>query len=127
VTTPAKESRRVFKTAWFTKAARKAHISDEELCAAIRRVMLGQGDDLGGSVFKERLKKNQYRSIILARAGHYWVYEYLFAKQNRANIADDELADFRKMVKAYSTLTAHQVNQLIQENDWMEICHGNQT
>ena len=125
--TPAKESRRVFKTAWFTKAARKAHISDEELCAAIRRVMPGQGDDLGGSVFKERLKKNQYRSIILARAGHYWVYEYLFAKQNRANIADDELADFRKMVKAYSTLTAHQVNQLIQENDWMEICHGNQT
>ena len=89
--------------------------------------MLGQGDDLGGSVFKERLKKNQYRSIILARAGHYWVYEYLFAKQNRANIADDELADFRKMVKAYSTLTAHQVNQLNQENDWMEICHGNQT
>jgi len=114
-----KKSDRVFKTAWFTKAARKAHILDDELCAAIGRVMLGQGDDLGGGVFKERLRKNQYRSIILARAGHYWVYEYLFAKQDRANIADDELAGFRRLVKAYAALTTHQVNQLIQENDWM--------
>ena len=68
--------------------------------AVIQRVMLGQGDDLGGGVFKERLRKNQYRSIVLARTDHYWVYEYLFAKQNRANIADDELADFRRLVKA---------------------------
>ena len=123
----AKKSGRVFRTTWFTKAARKAHISDEDLCSAIRRVMRGQGDDLGGGVFKERLRKNQYRSIILARAGHYWVCEYLFAKQNRANIAEDELADFRRLVKAYAKLTTSQVNQLIQENDWMEICHGNQT
>jgi hypothetical protein len=28
--------------------------------AVIQRVMLGQGDDLGGGVFKERLRKNQY-------------------------------------------------------------------
>jgi hypothetical protein len=123
----AKKSERVFKTAWFTKAADKAHMSDEELCAAIRRVMLGQGDDLGGGVFQARLRKNQYRSIILERARHYWVYEYLFAKQDRANVAAGELADFRRLVKAYAVLTTHQVNQLIQQNDWMEICHGNQT
>jgi hypothetical protein len=89
--------------------------------------VLGRVDDLGGGVFKKRLRKNQYRSIILARAGHYWVYEYLFAKQERANIEDDELADFRKLVKAYAVLTAHQVNQLIREGDWKEICDGNQT
>ena len=123
----AENPERVFKTAWFTKAARKAHISDEDLCAAIRRVMLGQGDDLGGGVFKARLSRNQYRSIILARASHYWFYEYLFAKQDRANIAEDELADFRRLVKAYAALTTHQVNRLIGENDWKEICHGNQT
>ena len=77
----AEESERVFKTAWFAKAARKAHIPDEELCSALRQVMSGQADDLGGGVFKKRLRKNQYRSIILARAGHYWVYEYLFASK----------------------------------------------
>jgi hypothetical protein len=55
----AGKSVRVFKTAWFAKAARKAHISDEELCSAIQQVTLGQADDLGGGVFKKRLRKNQ--------------------------------------------------------------------
>ena len=123
----AGKSDQVFKTAWFAKAARKAHIPDEELCSAIRQVMLGQADNLGGGVFKKRLRKNQYRSIILARADRYWVYEYLFAKQDRANIEDDELAGFRRLAKAYTGLTAQQVNQLIREHDWMEICNGDQT
>ncbi|HEY2470943.1 MAG TPA: type II toxin-antitoxin system RelE/ParE family toxin [Terracidiphilus sp.] len=118
---------RTFKTAWFAKAARKAHIPDEELCSAIRQVMLGQAEELGGGVFKKRLMKNQYRSVIIARVGQFWVYEYLFAKQDRANIDDDELADFRKLVKAYAGLTTHQVNQLLRDQDWMEICNGNQT
>jgi hypothetical protein len=122
----AEKLERVFKTAWFAKTARKAHIADEELCSAIRQVMQGQADDLGGGVFKKRLRKNQYRSILMARAGHFWVYEYLFAKQDRANIEDDELADFRRLVKAYAALTAQQVNQLVRENHWMEICNGNQ-
>ena len=52
---------------------------------------------------------------------------YIFAKQERGNIEDDELADFRKLVKAYAGLTIHQVNQLIREGDWKEICDGNQT
>lgn len=59
VTSEGKESERAFTTAWFTKAARKAHISDEELCAAIQRVRAGQADDLGGGVSKARLWKNQ--------------------------------------------------------------------
>jgi hypothetical protein len=77
-----------------------------------------------GGVFKKRLKKNQYRSIILTRAGHYWIYEYLFAKQDSVNIEDHELTGFRKIAKAYGALTAQQVKQLIQDNDWMEICNG---
>jgi hypothetical protein len=60
---------RVFKTARFSKAARKTLIGDNELCAAIRQVMLGQADDLGGGVFKRRLSKNQYRSIVVAKGG----------------------------------------------------------
>ncbi len=122
-----KKPERVFKTAWFSKAARKARIPDQELCSAIEQVVLGQADDLGGGVFKKRLRKNQYRSIILSSAGHYWVFEYLFAKQERANIEDDELSAFRKLVKVYARLATHQVSQLIREDDWREICDGNQT
>ena len=60
---------RVFKTAWFTRAARKARIGDGELCVAIQQVMAGQADDLGGGVFKKRLNDNLHRSIIVAKGG----------------------------------------------------------
>jgi hypothetical protein len=114
---------RVFRTAWFSKAARKARITDAELCAAIRQVMLGQADDLGGGVFKKRLGRNLYRSIIVAKGGRFWVYEYLHAKKDRSNIEDSELAKFRKLAKVYETLTDYQVDWLMQENSWMEICN----
>ena len=121
--TAVRRSERAFKTAWFTKAARKARITDVELCSAIRQVMLGQADDLGGGVFKKRLSKNLYRSIIVARGGRYWVFEYLFAKKDRANIENSELVKFRKLAKVYETLTEQQVAWLLHDNSWTEICN----
>ena len=118
---PAERPERVFKTAWFSKAARKARITDAELYTAILQVMLGQAVDLGGGVFKKRLGKNLYRSILVAKGGRYWVYEYLFAKKDQANIEDNELAKFRQLAKVYATLTEQQVNWLIEENSWVEI------
>ena len=115
-------SPRAFKSTWFAKAAKKARISDKMLCKAIAQVMAGQADDLGGGVFKKRLSDNQYRSIVLARGGNFWVYEYLFAKQDRANIEDDELKAFRELAKSYAALTAEQVAALVAGKDWIEIC-----
>ncbi len=98
--TDANETARAFKTAWFVRGARKARIKDDDLCEAFRDVMKGQADDLGGGVFKKRLNKNRHRSILLPKGGRYWIYQYLFAKQDRANIEDDELEDFRTLSKA---------------------------
>ena len=120
--TDADQTVRVFKTAWFAKAARKARIHDDELCEAIREVMQGQADDLGGGVFKKRLNKNRHRSIVLAKGGRYWIYAYLFAKQDRANIEDDELEDFRILAKSYATLNGQQIATLLADKDLMEIC-----
>ncbi len=96
---------RVFKTARFDKDCRKAHIGDEELCSAIQQVVVGQSDDLGGGVFKKRLNDNRHRSIILAKGGRHWVYQYLFAKKDRDNIDGDELQAFRSLAKAYAGLS----------------------
>lgn len=126
MSTPAPRTDRVFKTAWFTRAARKADISDAELCRAINQVMGGQCDDLGGGVYKKRLSRNLYRSIILARGGRYWVYEYVFAKQDRANIDAAELGGFRLLAKAYETLTEPQLARLLKDKDLTEICDGDQ-
>jgi hypothetical protein len=119
-----RQKERIFKTTWFSKAARKAHITDDDLCSAMAEVMLGQADDLGGGVFKKRLGKNMYRSIILAKGGKHWVYEYLFAKKNRDNIEDDELVSFRKLAKAYEALTEQQLSELLADRHLMEICNG---
>jgi len=118
---------RVFKTAWFTKVSKKAHITDDELCSAIRQVMLGQADDLGGGVFKKRLSRNQYRSLILARGRQYWVYSYLYAKQDRANIEDDELVSFRALAGLYARQTENDLAKELQLKELVEICHEEQS
>lgn len=124
---PSKELNRAFKTARFSKDAKKAKIKDFELCWAIQQVLLGQVDDLGGGVFKKRLNNNMYRSIILTKGGKYWIYEYLFAKKNRENIESDELLAFRLLAKSYAELTAQQVGQLLVNGDFVEICHDDKT
>jgi hypothetical protein len=118
--------RRTFKTHWFAKHAAKAHISDAELCEAIDEAEKGQCDDLGGGVFKKRLNRNMHRSIILAKGGRLWVYAYLFAKKDRANIADDELVAFRDLAKVYAAKTDADLRLELKAGELTEICHGSQ-
>jgi hypothetical protein len=124
--TDAEGTARAFKTAWFTKAARKARIKDDELCEAIEDVRKGQADDLGGGVFKKRLNKNMHRSIILAKGGRYWIYQFLFAKKDQANIDDDYLDDFRTLAKKYAALSEKQIARLLEDKDLTEICNGDE-
>ena len=114
---------RVFKTKGFAANAKKALITDAELCCAISEVMKGQAHDLGGGVWKKRLNENRHRSIILAKGRSCWVYQYLFAKQGQANINRSELAAFRQLAKAYEGLSALQVKALLDRKEFMEICN----
>ena len=114
---------RTFKTLRFARDAKKAKISDKELCTAIEEVRLGQADDLGGGVFKKRLNENRHRSIILAKGGAHWIYEYLFGKSARDNIDEDELAAFRMLAKSYASVTDKQLTSLLVSEDLLEICH----
>jgi hypothetical protein len=63
----------------------------------------------------------------LAKGGKYWIYEYLFAKKDRANIEDDELRAFRLLADSYAGLTAFQISQLLVNGDFVEICHDEKT
>lgn len=78
---PETPTGRAFKSAWFSKAAKKGHIHDDELCAAVKQAMFSQAEDLGDGVLKKRLNDNMHRSIVLTKAGKWWVFEYLFAKK----------------------------------------------
>nr|WP_176704745.1 type II toxin-antitoxin system RelE/ParE family toxin [Pseudomonas sp.]QBM91769.1 toxin of toxin-antitoxin module [Pseudomonas sp.] len=115
----------VFKTKHFASAAAKAAITDDELCDAIKQVMQGQADDLGGGVWKKRLNENLHRSIILAKGRDYWVYQFLFAKKDMDNISKRELAAFKQLAKAYERLTDVEIKALLKRREFVRIiCNG---
>ena len=112
---------RVFKTAWFSKAARKARIRDGALLQAAREAMRGQADDLGGGVFKKRLNDNQHRSIVLAKGGRFWVFAFLYAKKDRANIDPDELTAFRRLAQGYANMSLSELARAVDAGDLLEL------
>ena len=116
-----RQTERVFKTAWFSRAAKNARITDAQLYEAITQVRAGQGDDLGGGVFKKRLNKNMHRSIVLAEGRKYWVYAYLYAKKDRANIDDDELAAVRELVNLHARKTSAHIEAELANKEVLEI------
>ena len=74
-------------------------------------------------MFKKRLDRNRSRSIILAKGRRFWVYEYLFAKNDRDNIDQKELTAFRKLAGSYERLDDPQLTRLLDDGHFMEICH----
>ena len=123
---------RVFKNTWFQRFARKERIADAALCDAVARAERGQVDaDLGGSVLKQRVarpgagRSGGYRVILLFRAGDRALFAYGFAKSDRGNIGDDELAAFRQLAAEVLALSEEQLDALVAVGRFMEVrCDG---
>jgi hypothetical protein len=73
-------------------------------------------------VFKKRLNKNMHRSIVLGKVRRRCVFAYLFAKKDRANIDDDELADFKKLAQAYERTTDSALASALRQGNLLELC-----
>lgn len=117
---------RAFKTLHFSKAAGKQGISDTELCQAVAELDQGKGDNLGGNVWKKRLKNNLSRSIVLAKPQSFWVFVHIFEKQDKDNIAVDELRGFKKLAKDFANGGIAGIEVAKQNGSLKEICHDNQ-
>lgn len=123
---------RVFKNTWFQRFARKERIADAALCDAVARAETGQIDaDLGGSVLKQRVarpgagRSGGYRVILVFRAGDRALFAYGFAKSDRGNIGDDELAAFRQLAAEVLALSGKQLDALVATGRFMEVrCDG---
>lgn len=99
---------RIFKTKWFVRYARREKIGDDSLREAIGRAERGLVDgSLGGDVIKQRVaRKGQgrsggYRVLIAYRRGNRAVFLYGFAKSERENIDDDELATLQDIAAGW--------------------------
>jgi hypothetical protein len=93
---------RIFKTKLFARFARRERINDDALREAVERVEKGLVDaDLGGGVIKQRIarqgqgRSGGYRVLLAFRDKERTVFVYGFAKSDRDNIDDQELAVVR--------------------------------
>ena len=120
---------RVFKVSWFTRFAAKEGISDNELNDIVDNVLeTGQANAaLGGDVYKVRIartgkgKSGGYRSIVFFRSGTLTFFVYGFAKSNRKNISQKELAKFKEAAKDWLSLSDDQLDKLVQTGKYQEI------
>lgn len=119
---------RVYKNAWFERFARKQRISNQALRDAITRAENGLIDaDLGGGVIKQRVaregqgKSGGYRTIILYRTQDRAFFVYGFAKNDVANIDDDDVLLFKKAAIHVLDLRDDQLLSLIQKGQFTEV------
>ena len=114
---------RAFKTRRFTKAAAKEGVSDQDLCEAVAELNLGQGDNLGGNVWKKRISQNRSRSIVLNKKDEFWIFVHLFEKQDKESLDPKELDAFKKLATDYGRLSSENLDQLVADDKLKEICN----
>ncbi|ASP17712.1 toxin-antitoxin system, toxin component, RelE family [Neisseria sp. oral taxon 020 str. F0370] len=119
---------RIFKNRYITRFAAKQGITDADLREAAERADNGLIDaDLGGGVIKQRIaRKGQgrnggYRSLIIFRKGDKAFFMLAFAKNNRANISREELAELKAAAEIMLAMTDTQIAAAIENSTLTEI------
>lgn len=112
--------KRVFKTRHFSRWMRKTELTDGALCVAVAEMAHGLIDaDLGGGVVKKRVglagrgKRGGARTLVATNRGGRWFFVYGFAKNDRANIADDELEVLQGIAEQLLVLTDLQLDAAV--------------
>lgn len=121
--------KRVFKTRHFSRWMRKTELTDRTLCVAVAEMIQGLIDaDLGGGVVKKRVglagrgKRGGARTLVATNKGNRWFFVFGFEKNERANIADDELEALQELATHLLARTGRQLDEAIQDGSLQEIC-----
>jgi hypothetical protein len=119
---------RVFTTRVFARFAGKERLDDRQLYEAIARAERGLVDaDLGGNLIKQRVARSGsgrsggYRTVVVFRASQRSVFLYGFAKSERDNIDDRELADLKKLARHYLGYSDAQIAMALQQTELREV------
>ena len=122
--------KRVFKTRHFSRWMRKTELTDTALCAAVIEMVQGLIDaDLGGGVVKKRVglagrgKRGGARTLVVTNKGDRWFFVFGFEKNDRANIADDELEALQGIAAQLLVLTDLQLDAAVEDSSPKEFCN----
>jgi hypothetical protein len=94
---------RIYKNRAFSRWAAKEGLTDTALIGVVRELERGLVDaNLGGHVYKQRVavagkgKSGGFRTLLVYQNNNKVFFVYGFAKNERANINDDELKALKK-------------------------------
>lgn len=124
---------RVFKTRHFSRWMRKTELTNRALCHAVAEMAQGLVDaDLGGGVVKKRVglagrgKRGGARTLVATNKGDRWFFVFGFEKNERANIADDELDALQNIATQLLASTGRQLDEAVKDGSLEEVCDDNQ-
>jgi hypothetical protein len=119
---------RVYRMKTFRRFQRKEGIGDDELREEIRRAERGLVDaELGGGIIKLRIARRGqgrsagYRVLIAYRASARAVFLYGFAKNEKDNIADDELNALRQIAADLLRASHDDLERMIRDDRLTEL------
>lgn len=119
---------RIFKTKLFARFARGQRITDRDLRDAVERAARGLVDaDLGSGVIKQRVaragqgRSGGFRVLLAFRAKARTVFIYGFAKNDRDNIDDKELAALRGVAASWLAADASKIATALAEGLLIEV------
>ena len=123
----------IYRLKAFGRFQRRERIADDALAKAVRDAESGLVDaDLRGGLIKQRVarpgrgKSGSYRTIIAYRRGDRAVFLYGFAKNERANLDDAELAYWRRIGGNYLSLDDEGMEAAIAVGELAEVGHGDE-
>jgi len=103
-------------------------LPDTALCKAVKEMESGLIDaDLGGFLYKKRVarpgsgKSGGYRTLLSARIGSRYVFLHGFAKNDKANITQDEKKALQFAGKTFLELSAEALLKALQIGVLMEV------
>jgi hypothetical protein len=122
---------RLYKIKAFARFQRRERLADKALEQAVRDAEKGLVDaELGGGLIKQRVarpgqgKRGGFRTIIAYRRGTRAVFLFGFAKNERENLDDDELAAWQRIGRAYLGLDEEGLEAAITADELMEVSYG---
>jgi len=123
-------TKRVFKLKTFARWAKKI-LSDEQLCAAAREILLGHYEaDLGGGLCKKRIAvagqgKSGATRTLVAKEGAHGIF-FIAGRQKSdpgTDFSDANVAQAQVIGEALQRASAKKLNALIEDGVLKEICH----
>jgi hypothetical protein len=125
---------RVLKNRGFLRTARKGGLTDRTLCAAVTEIEARLIDaQLGGPLLKKRLgkggrgKSGGFRTIAAYRQRDRVMFLYVFGKNERDNITEQERVALSEIGDEYLGLPSEKLDELVAKGTLIEVvCDGDE-